>query len=153
VSGGRRRRLACGIALAAVFVALGLGGQDAARGQGRLADQEGEQRFIEGLRREDPAAADRYVALRDARSQAMADLQRAEAQYQAGGVELRPLLIPRVRDARKTYAETSLALLEFLDARYRRVLAAHDEEARRIKGLLDEHQRMRSELEKLLRSD
>jgi hypothetical protein len=80
----------------------------------------------------------------------MAELQRAQDQYGAGGPELRPLSLPLLRQAQRRYAETSLALLDFLDARNRRALATYQEEINRINRLLEEHEGTRAELGKLL---
>lgn len=124
-----------------------------AQAHGGAADAERERQFVEALGREDPASAERYVTLRDARSQALAELRRVEEQYSGAGPELRPLLLSRLKQARRQFAESSLALLEFLDARDRRVLALYQEEIRRITGLLEEHTRARAELEKLLQGN
>lgn len=115
------------------------------------ADDERERGYVEGLRREDPASAERYVALRDARRQAMAALQKAQSQYAAAGPELRPLVIRQLQDAQRQYAKTSIAFLDFLDARDRRFLARYQEEIGRINKVLEEHARARAELEKQLR--
>lgn len=115
------------------------------------ADDERERGFVEALRREDPASAERYVALRDARRQAMAALQKAQSQYAAAGPELRPLVIRQLQDAQRQYAKTSIAFLDFLDARDRRFLARYQEEIGRINKVLEEHARARAELEKQLR--
>jgi hypothetical protein len=115
------------------------------------ADDERERGFVEGLRREDPASAERYVVLRDARRQAMAALQKAQSQYAAAGPELRPLVIRQLQDAQRQYAKTSIAFLDFLDARDRRFLARYQEEIGRINKVLEEHARARAELEKQLR--
>ena len=85
---------------------------------------EREQAFVEALRRENPDEASRYVALRDARNQAIDDVKKAQARYSAGGPELRPMFVQQMRDAQRVYAERSLALLDFLDARERRALDA-----------------------------
>jgi hypothetical protein len=114
-------------------------------------DDERERGFVEGLRREDPASAERYVALRDARRQAMAALQKAQQQYAAAGPELRPVVIRQLQDAQRQYAKTSIAFLDFLDARDRRFLARYQEEIGRITKVLEEHARVRAELEKQLR--
>lgn len=116
----------------------------------RDADPERERAYVEGLRREDAAAAERYVALRDARARAVADLRKAEAQYNAAGPALQALFLRPVRDARKKYAETSLALLEFFDVRDRALIARYHDEIERIRALLDERQRTRVEIQKLL---
>jgi hypothetical protein len=115
------------------------------------AGDERERGFVEALRREDPASAERYVALRDARRQAMAALQKAQSQYAAAGPELRPLVIRQLQDAQRQYAKTSIAFLDFLDARDRRFLARYQEEIGRINKVLEEHARARAELEKQLR--
>jgi hypothetical protein len=124
-----------------------------AEAPGGPGPDEREQRFLEGLRAEDPTSAARYATLRDARAAAVAELQRVEAQYQAAGPELRGLFVSQVRQARRTYAETSLALLDFLDARYRRAVASYQDEISRIDRLLAEHARLRAELEKILSGD
>ncbi len=124
-----------------------------AQGSSNDADNERERAFVEALRREDPSGAERYVALRDARGQAMAELQRVQARYSAAGPELRPLVLRQLKDAQRQYAKSSLAFLDFLDARDRRALARYQEEIGRINRLLEEHARARAELEKLLREE
>jgi hypothetical protein len=114
-------------------------------------DDERERGFVEGLRREDPASAERYVALRDARRQAMTALQKAQSQYAAAGPELRPLVIRQLQDAQRQYAKSSIAFLDFLDARDRRFLARYQEEIGRINKVLEDHAKVRAELEKQLR--
>ena len=114
---------------------------------------ERERAFVEGLRREDPGEADRYVVLRDARNQAIAEVQKAQARYGAAGPELRAVFVQQLRDAQRQYAERSLALLDFLDARERRGLVRYQEEIARINRILEEHARTRAELEKLLKGD
>jgi hypothetical protein len=113
-------------------------------------DDERDRKFVEALLREDPASAERYVALRDARTKALAELQRAQEQYGAGDPELRSLSLPLLKQAQRRYAESSLALLDFLDARHRRALASYQEEINRINRVLEEHEGMRAELGKLL---
>ena len=141
-----RRTLLIGLALGATLSV----GIPACRAQ-READDERERGFVEGLRREDPASAERYVALRDARRQAMAALQKAQSQYAAAGPELRPLVIRQLQDTQREYAKSSIAFLDFLDARDRRFLARYQEEIGRITKVLEEHARVRAELEKQLR--
>jgi hypothetical protein len=113
------------------------------------AADEGERGFVEGLRREDPGEADRYLALRDARNEAIAEVQKVQARYSAAGPELRAVFVKQLREAERVYAERSLALLDFLDARERRALARYREEIDRITRLLEERARSRGELEKL----
>jgi len=120
---------------------------------GDAAADERERAFVEGLRREDPAEADRYVALRDARNQAVDEIQKAQQRYAAAGPELRSLFAQQLRDAQRQYAQRSLALLDLLDARERRALARHQEEIGRINRILEERGRSRAELEKMLRGD
>jgi hypothetical protein len=115
------------------------------------ADDERERAFVEALRREDPSDAERYVALRDARRQAIAELQRVQARYSAAGSELRSLVLRQLQDAQRQYAKSSLAFLDFLETRDRRALARYQEEISRISRLLEEHARARAELEKQLR--
>jgi len=117
------------------------------------ADDERDRAFVEALRREDPGDAARYTELRDARRSAIAELQKVQARYGAAGPELRPLLLPQLKEAQRRYAESSLAVLDFLDARDRRALARYEEEIGRIKALLDEHVRTRADLEKLRRGE
>lgn len=113
-------------------------------------EDEGERKFVEALQREDPSRAEQYMALRDARGKAIAELQRAEAQYREAGAELRPISLPLLRQAQRRYAESSLALLDFLDVRNRQALSNYQKEINRINGILEEHERMRAELRKLL---
>jgi len=125
----------------------------AQRSGGEGAVDERERAFVEGLRREDPGEADRYVTLRDARNQAIDEVQKAQARYGAAGPELRGVFVQQLRDAQRRYAERSLALLDFLDARERRALSRYQEEIARINRVLEERARSRAELEKLLRGE
>jgi pyrroloquinoline quinone (PQQ) biosynthesis protein C len=113
-------------------------------------EAERERGFVEALRREEPAEADRYVALSEARAQAIAELRRVEGQYNAAGPELRSAFATSLRGAQRKYAEASLALLDFFDVRERRAVARYGEEIQRIQKLLEDRQRTRSELQKLL---
>ena len=117
------------------------------------ADDERDRAFIEALRREDPDTAARYTELREARRAALAELQKVQARYAAAGPELRPVMLPQLKDAQRRYAETSLKVLDFLDARDRRALARYEAEIGRIKALLEEHTRTRADLEKLRRGE
>ena len=119
-------------------------------------EDERERQFVEALRREDPAAAERWLALRDVRTRALAGLHEAEAGYAAAGPELRSVALPRLTQARRAYAEASLVVLDFLDARDRRTLASYQEALAsyrdaitRIGEILAERQRTRADLEKL----
>jgi hypothetical protein len=136
------------VAAVTVWAAVG-DAQERAAG----ADDERERAFVEGLRREDPAGAERYVELLEARRRAIADLQRVQSRYGAAGPELRPLVLSQLKDAQRRYAESSIALLDFLDARDRRTLARYEGEISRIKVLLEEHTRTRADLEKLRRGE
>ena len=113
-------------------------------------EAERERQFVEALRREDPAEADRFVALNDARSQAITELRRAEAQYNAAGPELRSAFTAPLRRAQQKYAEASLALLDFFDARERRAIARYQEEIQRVQKAIEDRQRTRADLQKLL---
>ena len=113
-------------------------------------ETERERQFVEALRREDPAEADRFVALSDARAQAIAELRRAEGQYSAAGPELRSAFAASLRRAQQKYAEASLALLDFFDAREHRAIARYQEEIQRVQKTLEDRQRTRAELQRLL---
>lgn len=151
-----RRRLArvCASLLVAVF----LGAPGPAAPQPRSADDaERERAFIEALRREDPADADRYVALSEARAQAIAELRRAEGQYQAAGPELRSAFAAPLRRAQRKFAEAGIAILDFFDTRERRAVTRYQEavtryqeEIQRINKTIEDRQRSRAELQKLL---
>ena len=116
----------------------------------RAEEAERERGFAEALRREDPAEADRFVALSDARAQAIAELRRVEGQYAAAGPELRSAFSTSLRNAQRKYAEASLALIDFFDARERRALARYQEEIQRLGKIIEDRQRTRAELQKLL---
>jgi hypothetical protein len=120
---------------------------------GAAAADERERAFIEGLRREDPGEADRYVALRDARNQAVAEIQKVQARYSAAGPELRPLFVQQLKDAQRQYAASALALMDFLDGRERRAIIRYQGEISHINRSLEERARTRAELEKLLRGE
>jgi hypothetical protein len=137
--------------LATVLLAVALAAPPAAAAQIRSPDEaERERAFVEALRREDAAEADRYVALSDARARAIAELRRVEAQYNGAGPELRSVFVAPLRSAQRTYAEASLALLDFFDTRERRALTRYQEEIQRINTLIEDRQRTRAELQKLL---
>ena len=113
-------------------------------------EDEREQSYLDALRREDAAAAERYVALRDARGQALTDMRKVEAQYNAAGSQLRGLFVNALRQARKKYVESSLALIDFFDDRDRLNIGRYQEEIAKLNALIAERQRTRAELEKLL---
>ena len=137
--------------VATVLLAIALAVPSAAAPQMRGADDvERERAFVDALRREDPTEADRYVALSDARAQAVTELRRVEAQYHGAGPELRSVFVAPLRRAQRTYAEASLAILDFFDARERRAVASYQEEIQRINKLIEDRQRTRAELQKLL---
>ena len=116
-----------------------------------VANDERERAVVETLRREDPAAADRYVALRDAREQAVADVEIAQSRYRAAGVELRSVVLPQLLQARRGYAAASLALLDFFDSRDREAVSRYQREITRINGIVEERKRARAEFERMLK--
>ena len=121
-----------------------------ANAQTPVQETERERQFVEALRRDDPAEADRFVALNDARTQAVNELRRAEAQYNAAGPELRSAFAASLRRAQHKYAEASLALLDFFDAREHRAITRYREEIQRVQKAIEDRQRTRAELQKLL---
>jgi hypothetical protein len=111
---------------------------------------ERERAFIEGLRSEDPASADRFIALRDAQRQAMAELKRKEGQVNAMPPDLRPSLLPQLKQAQRKYVDSQVKILDFLDERDRRGIARLQEDIAQVKRALEERQRSREDLKKLL---
>jgi len=109
--------------------------------------------IVEYMRRLGPELAERYIALRDAQAAAVAELGRATERYNAGGPALRSVSLPALRQAKRRYAETSLALLEFLDARDRQVIGRLEADIERLKRGLDDRARARAELEHMLRNE
>lgn len=109
-----------------------------------------ERAFIETLRRENPASADRFIALRDASDQALAELRRREGQINAMPPDLRGSLLPPLKQAQRKYVDAQFKILDFLDERDRGIIASLQEEAAQFKRALDERQRSREELKKLL---
>jgi hypothetical protein len=134
------------VAAAAILVSAG-GALAQTRG---TSDDDREQAFVDSLRREDPATAERYVALRDARGQALSEMRRVELQYNNAIPGVRGLFVNSLREARRRYAETSLALLEFFDARDKESVIRYQEEIGKINRLIEERKRTRAELEKML---
>jgi len=139
------------VALVVIGVSLVTAVGAHAQPRSAAGDDERERTFVEQLRREDPSVAERYVTLRDARSQAITTLERAEAQYRAVGPELRAGFVGKLREAQREYARASLALLDFLDARDRQSVTTLQEEIGRINRLLEERARTRARLEDLLK--
>jgi hypothetical protein len=111
---------------------------------------ERERAFIEGLRSEDPGSADRFIALRDAQRQAMAELRRKEGQVNAMPSDLRASSLPQLKQAQRKYLDSQVKILDFLDERDRRGIARLQDEIGQIKRALEERQRSREELKKLL---
>jgi len=109
-----------------------------------------ERAFIETLRRENPASADRFIALRDAAQQALAELRRREAQVNAMLPGLRGPLLPPLKQAQRNYVDAQFKILDFLDERDRRIIANLQEDIAQFKRALEERQRSREELKKLL---
>jgi hypothetical protein len=109
-----------------------------------------DQSFIEYLRRQDPAAAERFVTLRNARDAALADLNEAAQRYSAGGPALRPVSLPALQKARRRYADASLALLDFLDERDRATIAKLEADVERVKHSIEARGLDREKIEKLL---
>jgi len=142
--------LRAGITVLSIFLTAA-GAHAQARGPAR--DNAGEASFVETLRQEDPAIAERYVTLRDARAKAIAELERARQRYSAVGPELRSVTLPELRQAQRGYAESTLALLDFLDTRDRRLLAIYQEQTTRINKALEDRARTREEMQRLLRGD
>ncbi len=109
-----------------------------------------EKAFVEALRREDPASADRFIALRDAQQKALAELQSTESRANAVPPVLRPSFLPQLKQARQKYVESELKILDFLDERDRAIVARLEEEIGRFKRELEKRQKSRDELKKLL---
>jgi len=109
--------------------------------------------YVEYLRRQDPAAAGRFVTLRDARAAALAELQQATERYNAGGPALRPVSLPALQQARRRYAEASLAVLDFVDAVDRASIVKLETDVERLKRGLGEREKDRAQLERMLRGD
>ncbi len=98
--GFRGRTILVGVTLVASLSVVVPGGIP--QGSAGDVDDERERAFVEALRREDPSGAELYVALRDARGQAVAELQRVQARYSAAGSELRPIILRQLQDAHAT---------------------------------------------------
>jgi hypothetical protein len=122
----------------------------AAAQQDRGAEAAREQAFIENLRREDPASADRFIALREAQQQAIAELRRKEGQVSALPPQLRGTMLPQLKQAQRTYVDSQLKILDFLDEHDRRVLARLQEDITQLNRALEDRRRARDELKKLL---
>jgi hypothetical protein len=109
-----------------------------------------EKAFIETLRREDPASADRFIVLRDARQKALAELQSTESRANAVPPVLRPSFLNQLKQARQKYVDSQLKILDFLDERDRGIVARLEEEIGRFNRELEGRQKSRDELKKLL---
>ena len=109
-----------------------------------------EKAFVEALRREDPASADRFIALRDAQQKALADLQSTESRANAVPTALRPAFFPQLKQARQKYVDSQIKILDFLDERDRGIVARLQEEIGRFNRELEGREKSRDELKKLL---
>src|SRR5262249_44245262 len=119
-------------------------------GQQDRGDTAREQAFIDTLRREDPASAERFIALRDAQQQALAELRRKEGQANAMPPSLQGSFIPQLKQARRKYVDSQLKILDFLDEHDRRSILRLKEDLAQLNQILEERQRSRDELKKLL---
>jgi hypothetical protein len=122
----------------------------AAAQQDRGAEAAREQAFIENLRREDPASADRYIALRKTQEQAIAELRRREGQVNAMPPGLRGSMLPQLKQAQRNYVDSQLKIFDFLDERDRRMIARLQEDIAQFTLSLEDRRRAREELKKLL---
>ena len=84
-------------------------------------------------------------------------MRTVETQYNAAGPQLRGLFLNALRQARKKYVESSLALIDFFDVRdrlnigrYQEEIGRYQEEIGKLDALTAERQRTRADLEKLL---
>ena len=132
--------------LLASLVAPSIAGAQQDRGDAASS----EQAFIDMLRREDPTSAERFVALRDAQRQALAELRRKEGQANAMPPSLQGPLVPQLKQARRTYVESELKVLDFLDEYDRRTIVRLEENIAHLNRVLEDRQRSREELKKLL---
>ena len=150
--GRRVVRLAGALALAASLLAAATG--VSAQAPPAMPSEDASARaYVEALRRADPAAAARFQALREARERSVTELRAAETRYAAGGPELRAAFLAKLRGARRAYAETSLAILDFLDDRDTTTLTEYQAAIAELRALLEQRKQTRAELEKLLGDD
>jgi hypothetical protein len=137
-------------ALCALLLAI-LASPDVVSAQADKGDGAARERaFIETLRRENPASADRFIALREAAQQSLAELRRREAQANAMPTGLRGSLLPQLKQAQRNYVDAQFKILDFLDERDQRIIASLQEDLAQLKHALEERQRSREELKKLL---
>lgn len=122
----------------------------AAAQQGRDDQAAREQAFVEALRREDAASAESFIALRDARKKAVAELQETEARAMSLPPALRPSALPQLKQARRKYVESQLKIFDFLDERDRKLMARLQDDMGRLSRELEERQKARDDLKKLL---
>jgi hypothetical protein len=140
-----------GLSLAAAALAIVLAAAPAPAQQPPAPDAE-EQGFLDALRRSDPAGYERFTALRAERDRRQAEVQRLQQQLRGAG-ELRGIVLPQLRAARRRWADSAIALLDFLDERDRKALAEYQTAVAQITSILDQRRQARDELEKALRSE
>jgi hypothetical protein len=150
-----RRAPAVGAALlaAAFLVAALLASGPAAAQAPRVSPPPDDETraYLESLRRSDPAAHAKFLALREARDREFAEVVRLQDEMRAAGPNMRQFLAPQLRAARRRYAEQALTLLDFLDQQDRKALGEFEKAIADIHALLAERQRARTELEQLRR--
>jgi hypothetical protein len=140
-----------GLSLAAAALAVLLAAAPAAAQPPRTPDAE-EQAFLDALRRSDPVGYERFTALRAERDRRQAEVQRLQQQMRTAG-ELRTVVLPQLKAARRKWADSAIALLDFLDERDRKALAEYQTAVAQITSILDQRRQARDELEKALRSE
>jgi hypothetical protein len=140
-----------GVSLAAAALVLVLAAAPATAQPTAAPDAE-EQAFLDALRRSDPAGYERFTALRAERDRRQAEVQRLQQQLRTAG-QLRAVVLPQLKAARRKWADSAIALLDFLDERDRKALAEYQTAVAQITSILDQRRQARDELEKALRSE
>jgi glutamine synthetase adenylyltransferase len=109
--------------------------------------------FAEALKRSDPDAYKRFSELSEARDKNLADLKKIQAEMKTATSEEKINLYQQFRIARKKYAQSYIAFIDFLDERDKKGIEKYQEAIKRLEGVLEKRKKAREELEKALKEE
>lgn len=110
--------------------------------------------FENTLKQQDPAAHQTFIGLRAERDRSLEELKRVLGEYKAASSqEARTALSTKFNVARKKYADSYVAFIDFLDERDRKAIASYEAAIARIKGIIDKRQQARTDVLQALKDE
>lgn len=109
--------------------------------------------FAEALKGQDPAAYETFVKLRAERDKHIEELKRIQGEIKKASSEEKIRLYQQFRIARKKYAASYLAFIDFLDDRDKQVIVRYEAAIARVKAVMERRQKARDELQKAMKEE